>query len=127
MSGTIYRPEEKHPQPWQDDLNPNAGAGLNHGLQGQADIEKTHLRTMHDVKDLHRKFHDWNDADLKQVPILPEGARLQADATYVNLRDRVPTERHASGEETAGPYDFWVPKSETPYELWNRLVQDRPE
>jgi hypothetical protein len=84
MSGTIYRPEEKHPQPWQEHLNPDAGAGLNHGIAGQAQEQKAHLRTMHDIKDLHRRFHDWNDADLKQVPVLAEGSRLEAKATYLN-------------------------------------------
>ena len=127
MSGTIYRPEDKHPQPWQEDLNPEAGAGLNHGLAGQTPGKSENLRTMHDVKDLHRSYSDWNDADLKKVPIIPEGARLETAATYLNLRDRIPTEIHAHGDEVVGRHDFFVPKSETPYELWNRLVEHRPK
>jgi hypothetical protein len=126
MSGTIHRPEDTHPHPSQNELNANTAAGLGHGLAGQASFEKKKLRTMHDVQDLHRKFHDWSDADLKQVPILPQGARLQAEGRYLNLRDRNPTERSASGEEMAGPQDFWVSKSDTPGPLWNRLLGEQP-
>jgi hypothetical protein len=34
MTSRIYRPEHKHPQPAQEDLNPDASKGLNWGLAG---------------------------------------------------------------------------------------------
>jgi hypothetical protein len=125
MSGTIYRPEDKHPQPYQNDLNPEASAGLNYGLAGQHP-EKDAPRTAFDVKDLHRQLRDWRDDDLKQIPVLPPGVRLKTAATYLNLRDQVPKEISAHGDETTGPQDFFVPKTEVPYELWNRLCNEQP-
>ena len=110
---------EQHPEEYSHDLNPNAGAGQNWGLAGStAGIE---LRAAYDIKDLHRRFHDLPDDELKQILILPEGARLEQGATYLDLNDPVRREFTATGDMSAGPHNYYVPKSQVGYEMWNRL------
>jgi len=111
---------QKHPDEWQQDLNPNFLAGQNIGRESdereRADMTAFHLRKRgHDLRGL-------DDNDLKQVPVLAEGTRLQQGATYVNLADDQPREITATGDMTAGPGDAYAPKDRVPYEVWNRLI-----
>ena len=79
-------------------------------------------RTLHDTKDLHARFRDWPDDDLKQIPVLTQGSRLEHIATYVDLAATQPAEFTATGDMRAGVHHRYVPKAEVPYELWNRLL-----
>jgi hypothetical protein len=54
--------------------------------------------------------------------ILSAGSRLEANATYVNLRDPQLREIKAEGKEEVGEADLIIPKSEVDYELWNKLI-----
>jgi hypothetical protein len=121
MTSRIYRPEDKHPEPYQSDLNPDASKGLNWGLAGPHP-EKNNPRTAKDVKDVHRGLNEFADDELDRIPILPAGARLEANATYINLRDDTPHEFTAEGAEDVLAGDYIVPKMEVDYELWNRLI-----
>jgi len=105
MTQRVYDPSDKHPPEYQKDLNPEAAAGINYGGVGPHP-EKDNPRTAFDVKEAHRRLADFSDEQLKQMPILPAGSRLEQDATYINL---------------AGPGDLIVPKSEVDYQLWNLL------
>jgi hypothetical protein len=109
-----------HADEYRDDLNPNAMAGQNIGAPGKHQEKRT--RTVHDIKELHARFSDWSDTDLQQIPVLPPGTRLEQDATYVDLAAAHPTEFTATGDMEAGPDHRYVPKSEVPYQLWNRLL-----
>jgi hypothetical protein len=109
-----------HPDEYRDDLNPNAMAGQNIGAPGRHPEKQT--RTVHDIRELHARFSDWSDADLKQIPVLPPGARLEQDATYVDLAAPRPIEFTATADMEAGSDQRYVPKSEVPYQLWNRLL-----
>jgi hypothetical protein len=120
MTSHIYRPEQKHPEPYQGDLNPDAAKGLNWGLAGPHP-EKDSPRTAKDVKELHNMLSDFADDELERIPVLPIGARLETRATYVNLREAEPHEFTATGSEEVGEFDLLVPKSEVDYSLWNRL------
>jgi hypothetical protein len=60
--------------------------------------------------------------DLKQIPVVPEGSRLEQNATYIDLMAATPQEFTATGSMEAGGGHRHVPKSEVPYELWNRLL-----
>ena len=111
---------QKHPDEWQQDLNPNYLAGQNIGLDSEqretAELTAFHLRKRgHDLRGL-------DDNDLKQVPVLAEGTRLQQGATYVNLADEKASEFTATGNMTAEPGDAYAPKDRVPYEVWNRLI-----
>jgi hypothetical protein len=110
---------EQHPEEYRHDLNPNAGAGQHWGLAGSTTgIE---LRAAYDIKDLHRRFHNLPDDELKQILILPEGARLEQGATYLDLNDPDRREFTATGDMIAGPQNYYVPKGRVDYEMWNRL------
>lgn len=116
--------ERKQPAEWARDLNPDHMAGQNYGEASGA--QEQGLRTAYDIKGLHRgPLRGWEDDDLKQVPILPPGQRLQQGATYVDLNEAHPREFTATGDMTAGAEQCLVPKKETPYPLWNRLVGER--
>jgi hypothetical protein len=114
-------PEHKHPEPYQHDLNPEAAAGQNFGLIGPHP-EKDNPRTAFDVKEVHRQLMGWTDDDLKQIPILPAGSRLEQGATYVDLRDPTRRELTATGEMRVPPLGLYVPKTEVHYQMWNRLL-----
>ncbi|HYB97432.1 MAG TPA: hypothetical protein VEC39_20840 [Vicinamibacterales bacterium] len=98
----------------------NSMAGQNLGAAG--DHPEKWARTAKDVKQLHARFSDWLDSDLDEVPILPEGSRLEQGATYIDLRDEQPAEFMATGGMEAGPDNLYVAKSDVHYEIWNRLL-----
>lgn len=104
---------------WQD-LNPNFLEGENYDLQGPHYEKRTH--TAYDVKGAHDKLHDINDNDLKRIPIMPVGARLEQGATYIDLRLGESREFTATGNMTTGENNWYVPKSAVPYWIWNRLI-----
>src|SRR5688500_12144180 len=119
MTSRIYRPEEKHPEPYQQDLNPDASKGVNWSDVGPHP-EKHDCRTTKDVKDLHNLLSDFRDDELATIPVLPAGSRLESKATYINFREAEPKEFTAEGNEELGEDDLVVPKSEVDYQLWNR-------
>jgi len=115
--------KRKHPDPWQQDLNPNPLAGQNIGQQSDAAIEAEW--TAFHLRKRGLDLGGVNDEELKQVPILNEGERLQQGATYVDLKHPPMEEFTARGDMTAGPDNAYVPKDRVPYEVWNRLIGER--
>ena len=116
----------KHPEQYRQDLNPNAMAGQNIGAAG-VHPEKS-SRTAYDIKPLHSRLQHLLDDDLKQIRVLPEGARLQQGATYVDLNDLDRGEFTATGDMQAGRDNYYVPKDEVHYTMWNLLIGvDDPE
>ena len=101
------------------DLNPNPMAGQNIDAAGHHPERRA--RTAKDVKSIHRRLNDWSDADLDQVPVLPEGARLEQNATYLDIASLQAEEFTATGDMTAEEGQCLVAKSSVPYEIWNRL------
>jgi len=121
MTSHIYQPEHKHPEPYQQDLNPDAAKGLNWGLAGPHP-EKERPRTAFDAKEVHQWLRDFPDDQLQQIPLMPAGSRLEANATYVNLADPERRAFTAEGNEDVREGEYVVPKAEVDYELWNRLL-----
>jgi hypothetical protein len=76
----------------------------------------------YDLKEAQRLLRDWSDDDLKGLPVMPEGSRLEQGATYVDLHDPDRREFTATGGMLAGPTNLYVPKSDVDYVLWNRLI-----
>jgi hypothetical protein len=110
---------QKHPDEWQRDLNPDHLAGQNIGPESEprdSELTAFHLRKR------GRELRGLDDDDLKQVPVLAEGTRLQQGATYVNLADDTPREFRATGALVAEAGDAYAPKDRVPYEVWNRLI-----
>lgn len=112
---------EKHQGAWDADLNPNAMAGQNIGLDAEAHPEKR-ARNAYDFKPAHRMLRDFSDDELKQIHILPPGSRLQQNATYVDLKDPRRRTFTARGDMRAGQENWYVPKDDVPYWIWNRLI-----
>src|SRR5688500_5024075 len=101
------------------DLEPNHMAGQNIG-------EPTD-RGLTAGEKAARALTDFRRDELHKIPIVPEGARLEQGATYVDLNNprRIPFT--ATGEMSAQPGCWYVPKAEIAYELWNRLVgEEKP-
>lgn len=110
---------QKHPDEWQQDLNPAHMSGQNIGPPSE---EKTAEQTAFHLRKQGRSLRGLDDDDLKQVPLLPEGTRLQQGATYANLNDDEPQEFTATASLTAEPGDAYAPKDRVPYVVWNRLI-----
>ena len=122
------RTGQVHPDEYIGDLNPNFGAGMNVDHMGQHPEKASGVATAYDVKAAHRRLGEFSDDELKQIPILPPGARLEQGATYIDLRSHDHKELTARGDMEARPSNWYVPKSEVDYQLWNRLIGvDNPE
>jgi hypothetical protein len=115
-------PAGQHPDEWRYDLNPNAGAGENVGLIGPHPEKAAGIATAYDIKALHARLPGYTDDGLKQIVIMPFGSRLEQGATYLDLAADTPQPFTATGDMTAGPNHWYVPKTELGYVLWNRLT-----
>jgi hypothetical protein len=111
-------PGDQHPDRYRRDLNPDPTAGQNHGPLGHGAPGPT----AYDVKDVHRTWRGLSDADLKQLPVLPEGERLKQGAVYFDLNDPEGGEIKALGNMEAGRQHRYVAKTDVPYPLWNALI-----
>jgi hypothetical protein len=120
MPDKMFRPGQQHPDGWRDELNPNRMAGQNLGLENPHPEQDS--RTAYDLKDAHRLLEGITDDGLKQIPVLPEGARLEQGATYIDLRDPRRQEFTATGDMVADRDHWYVPKDAVDYQLWNRLI-----
>ncbi|HEX8997588.1 MAG TPA: hypothetical protein VF812_16295 [Ktedonobacterales bacterium] len=74
------------------------------------------------IKDLHERLPGLTDAELKSIPIEPEGYRLREGATYVDLRDPNLKPFVATGGMKAEHGQALAPKSATDYLVWNRIA-----
>ncbi len=104
----------------EHDLEPNNLAGEDHGIN-QALLPG--VRSAYDVKDLFSVLADLTDDELKTILILPEGTRLEQGARYIDLRRLEQGEFVAEARMVAGLDNYYVPKKDTDYVLWNRLNQ----
>jgi hypothetical protein len=113
----------------RDRVPPQVGAGTMEGqnIGAAGDHREKWSRTAKDVKQLHSRFSDWRDDELDEIPVLPAGTRLEQGATYIDLKAAEPVEFVATGGMEAGAAQCYVPKSDVPYQTWNRLLgRDRP-
>lgn len=112
--------ERKHPDEWRGDLNPDQMAGQNVGARSAE--REVGLRTAHEIKAVHRQLPQLQNDELKQIPVLDEGTRLEQGAVHIDLRDPARSEITATGDMKAEAGSLHVPKARVPYELWNRLI-----
>jgi hypothetical protein len=118
MGDSSKRADARQPDEFDRDLHPNRSAGQNE--QAPADGE-TGSRTAYDMRHLHRALSEISDDELRAVPVLPAGARLQQGATYLKLEAAEPREITATGDMEVGLNEVYVPKAEVPYMTYNRL------
>ena len=115
----------EHPDEWRGDLNPNQMAGQNIGVL--SDVETRGDRTAFNLRKQGWALGDLDDNELKQIPVIAEGARLQQGATYVDLTAEPRREFTATGGMSAGGGHAYAAKDRVPYEIWNRLLgEEKP-
>lgn len=95
------------------DLHPHNHEGEHTGNQP--------IRTAYDIKELNRRLHDFPDNELRQIPVLSQGTRLEEGAIYLDLNRPEQGEFRGMNNRVAEPNEYLVPKSQTDYELWNKL------
>ena len=114
------RPDDQQSDQWQEDLNPNPMAGQNDGLRTKQ--EGRYDLTAYEIEELRDKLSGFSEDELKRIPILKPGTRLQQGATYINLNDPKREEYTGVADMSVDETNFIVPKSEVGYQLWNRLI-----
>ena len=104
---------------YHEDLIPDNLAGENHGegLSQEMGLSAA------DVKELYGKLGDLTDDELKNIPIVPIGTRLEQGAKYLDLAHLEQDPFVATGGMVADDGHYYVPKKATGYVLWNRLNQ----
>lgn len=112
------RPQPADPD-FIDDLRPENLAGENHGLTDPAGYGET----AYDVKDLYGTLADLTNDELRSIPIMPLGSRLEQGAKYIDLRHLEQGEFTATADMLADEDHYYVPKKLVDYVLWNRLNQ----
>ncbi len=119
---TTNRPPSQLPDRWTADLNPDWLEGQNSGANGPHP-EKEPIFTADNEKYLHNllKARGFTAADLKAIPIVPDGSLLEEGATYIDLLYPERGEFKSRGDIEAQPGHAYVAKSSVDYLLWNRL------
>ncbi len=111
------------PQPgdtdFEQDLRPENQAGENHGLPDAAENGVT----AYDIKELYTTLADLTDDELRNIPIMPLGSRLEQGAKYIDLQRLEQGEFVATAGMIADEDHYYVPKKMVDYVLWNRLNQ----
>lgn len=107
---------QQHPEEYREDLNPHYGEGQNYGPSVHRTIPA------YEIEELNEYLSDLRDDQLKQIPIVAQGERLEQGAVYFDLRHPQDGPIKAIGNMVAGPDNWYVPKSMVDYELWNLLT-----
>jgi hypothetical protein len=112
-------PHSRSGEDYSEDLNPDFLAGEDHGEGIALEVGLT----AHDVKELRGKLADLTDDELKNIPIVPVGSRLEQGAKYIDLAHLEQDEFVATAGMVADADHYYVAKKATGYLLWNRLNQ----
>ena len=107
-------------QDFDHDLHPNFLAGQNTGLEGSPGVLEG--PTAYDRKEIHALLPGFKNAELRAIPLLPAGTRLEQGPTYLDLRDRARGPFHGQAGMETGSDNAYVPKKLVDYVTWNRLI-----
>jgi len=121
MPKNVPKPENEHPAEYAADLNPEPLAGRNVGSESPHSTRAS-ARSAEDYKEAHTLYPHLDKDHLRSIPIVPPGERLKQGATYFDLHNPQRGEIQATANIEAGPDNWYVPKSEVNYELWNILI-----
>jgi hypothetical protein len=120
MSEKQFHGTGRSDEDFERDLHPDPHAGQNRGHPSERIDQRA--RNAYELKAMHRQITGFTDDELKRIPIVPTGERLQQGATYVDFNDQMLREFTARGDMTAQEHNLYIPKSEVDYQLWNRLT-----
>jgi hypothetical protein len=73
-------------------------------------------------KGLQDRLSQFDDGELATLSVLERGTPLQQGSVYLDLNDMARGPFKAIGSDEAGAKNRLIAKSETDYEMWNRLV-----
>jgi len=107
-------------QDFDRDLHPNFLAGQNIGFEGSPGALEG--ATADHIKKIYKLLPDFKDDELRAIPILPLGTRLEQGATYLDLSQRGLGPFHGQANMEVGPDNYYVPKKALDYVTWNRLI-----
>ena len=79
-------------------------------------------RTALDVRHDHRVLHDLGADLLRQIPLVPDGARLSRRCEYLDLHDPARADFRALGDEVVRPGQRVIARSEVSGEAWRALL-----
>lgn len=74
------------------------------------------------IKEIRNQMSDWTDETLREIPIVPVGRQLKEGAVYLDLHASAISPFTAHEGMVAREENWYVPKAETPYPIWNRLI-----
>jgi hypothetical protein len=112
--------QQKHPREWRDDLNPERMEGQNIGASSKRNDSLA--PTAADIGVLAGRLTGFTRDELSQIPIVPAGTKLKQGAVYLDMRIPSPVPFTATADIMATEMNYYAPKAEIPYELWNRLI-----
>ncbi|MGE5597124.1 MAG: hypothetical protein ACM3S1_13965 [Hyphomicrobiales bacterium] len=118
MADQRRAPGTQHPPEYREDLSPNALAGENHGPEGDREAPPLHAS---DIKAATRVLRNLTKDELRRIPVLRAGERLDQGATYIDLAGGC-REFSATGNMIAEPENWFVRKDTVDYQLWNKLI-----
>lgn len=116
---TEQRPRTQHPETYRQDLNPHGGEGENAGPM--TGVTQDRLIPLSAIKSARVQFRS-EPLDLDQVRVVAPGVRLEQGGVYVDLRNSPRREFKATAATIADKRHWYVPKQDTDYVTWNRLV-----
>ena len=120
-SGSVKPQEqEKHPPEWRGDLNPERMEGQNMGASSRRN--DAGARTAADIDVLAGRLNGFTRDELSQIPIIEAGTKLKQGAVYLDMRIPSPVPFAATADIKATEMNYYAPKAEIPYDLWNRLI-----
>jgi hypothetical protein len=71
----------------------------------------------------HRVLHDLGSEMLRQIPLVPDGARLSRRAEYLDPHDPARSDFRALGDEIVRPGQRLVARSDVTAEAWRELLE----
>jgi hypothetical protein len=113
--------QERHPSEWRDDLNPTRMEGQNIGASSKR--KESGARTAADIDALAGRLNGFTRDELSEIPIVAAGTKLKQGAVYLDMRIPAPVPFTATADTTATEMNYYAPKAEISYEVWNRLVE----
>jgi hypothetical protein len=105
------------------DRNPKPDRLAGENTVGAPTGSDRYTRTAADIKALTEKLTDFTSEELAEIPIVSVGTKLKQGAIYLDLRSPAPVTFTATGEKIAQDVNYFTPKADVPYEIWNRLVE----
>ena len=109
------------PEEWEHDLRPDFLAGINDGLEGSHREQDVQL-TADEIESPRDRLPECSGEEFIQIPVMSVGSRLEQGAAYLDLAAPLCSEFTATAGMEAGPDHLYVPKSEVPHQIWNRLI-----